>query len=132
MVLADSRVVARFCELQALPAVHTKQNRLCDCDLTRPFPGCNLRRQIVTSSEAQPQTIACKAARFSFNKEPAVFSASPWRPLRVRGNFRNGIIARSNILEWRWQRGSTVFTAESAHQRELIVGGRASVSAGRA
>ena len=45
-------------------------------------------------SEAQPQTIARRGARFSVTKEPAVLGASLWRPLRVRGDLRNGIITR--------------------------------------
>jgi hypothetical protein len=45
-------------------------------------------------SEAQPQTIARRGTRFSVNKEPAVLGASLWRPLRVRGDLRNGIITR--------------------------------------
>jgi hypothetical protein len=39
---------------------------------------------LIDPSEAQPQTIARKGTRFSVNNEPAVLSASLWRPLRVR------------------------------------------------
>jgi hypothetical protein len=48
---------------------------------------------LIDPSEAQPQTIARKGTRFSVNNEPAVLSASLWRPLRVRVDRRNGIIA---------------------------------------
>jgi hypothetical protein len=40
-----------------------------------------------------------KGARSSVNREPAVVSASLWRPLRVRGDLRNGIIARKKELQ---------------------------------
>ena len=43
-------------------------------------------------SEAKPQTIARKKTRFSVNKEPAVLSASLWRPLRVRSNTWNELM----------------------------------------
>jgi len=50
------------------------------------------------SSEAQPQTIAREGAGSSVNKEPAILSASLWRPLRVRGNLANGIITQKMAL----------------------------------
>jgi hypothetical protein len=46
------------------------------------------------SSEAQPQTNARKWIRSSVAMEPAVLSASLWRPLRVRDDLQNGFIAR--------------------------------------
>jgi len=55
----------------------------------------------VSSSEAQPQTIARRGIRFSINKKPAELSASLRRPLRVRDDLQNGIIVWKKERQFR-------------------------------